>query len=460
MFCILIPNMLAIEPDEIIANSKLYKQFLSLPKPLQEDTLKTLSRIPKLDVKYINLDDSGQIYYQEPTIAEHEHPHLIQDLHVQYVERSQPVKNLRHIPEVPQEINEYPIPLSSLPKWHSRPNSKNILYLDFDGEIISGRAWNSGANINCLPYDTNGNSADLSADEIFAIRDIYERVVEDFIIWDIDVTTERPHVFNQTTAHLMITIGDTNTPAGTTAGGIAYLNVFGDTYYNFYSPAFVYYNRLNQNPKYIAEAASHEVGHNLGLSHDGTSTIAYYTGHGSGPTSWAPIMGVGYYRAVTQWSKGEYANANNLEDDITIITEKLGRAENFPGVWKSGNRTDCNLSQIGYGIVRYTYEYSVWLVNITVLSNVEVKVKTYQSVWSQNMIYKGNNLDVSMMVIKDLTAIAMLQPQQTADVTYNSELTPGNYMFAVGASGDASVPYTNYGSLGQYTIELCVKHSC
>ncbi len=73
--------------------------------------------------------------------------------------------------------------------------------------------------------------------------------------------------------------------------------------------------------KNIAEAASHEIGHNLGLNHDGqtTSTAGYYTGHGSGATGWAPIMGVGYSKEVTQWSKGDYANANNQQDDMSVL---------------------------------------------------------------------------------------------------------------------------------------------
>ena len=34
---------------------------------------------------------------------------------------------------------------------------------------------------------------------------------------------------------------------------------------------------------------------------------------------WAPIMGVGYQKPVVQWSKGEYTNANNTQNDLTII---------------------------------------------------------------------------------------------------------------------------------------------
>jgi hypothetical protein len=40
---------------------------------------------------------------------------------------------------------------------------------------------------------------------------------------------------------------------------------------------------------------------------------------------WAPIMGVGYYVPVTQWSRGEYPNANNFEDDVAKITTFIPR---------------------------------------------------------------------------------------------------------------------------------------
>src|SRR4051794_41600183 len=53
------------------------------------------------------------------------------------------------------------------------------------------------------------------------------------------------------------------------------------------------------------------------------STLFPYTtlfrSHGSGDTSWGPIMGTGYNRNVTQWSKGDYYMANNTQDDHVII---------------------------------------------------------------------------------------------------------------------------------------------
>ena len=51
------------------------------------------------------------------------------------------------------------------------------------------------------------------------------------------------------------------------------------------------------------------------MAYDGTSSVGYYTGH----HNWAPIMGVGYYKPLVQWSRGEYSDANNGQDDIAVM---------------------------------------------------------------------------------------------------------------------------------------------
>ncbi len=114
-------------------------------------------------------------------------------------------------------------------------------------------------------------------------------------------------------------------------GGVAYLDVFttvngngggaaGDGY-GYMQPAWVFPQKLGNSAKNIAEAVSHEVGHNLGLDHDGNASgQGYDRGHGA----WAPIMGVGYDRPIAQWSKGDYAGANNQQDDVAIIRAATG----------------------------------------------------------------------------------------------------------------------------------------
>ena len=46
----------------------------------------------------------------------------------------------------------------------------------------------------------------------------------------------------------------------------------------FLRPALVYYDNLLSQSDYVAEAISHELGHNFGLSHDGSLFAEYYSG--------------------------------------------------------------------------------------------------------------------------------------------------------------------------------------
>ena len=97
------------------------------------------------------------------------------------------------------------------------------------------------------------------------------------------------------------------------------MNVFGAS---SDQPAFVFAGNLGGSTGYVAEAASHEAGHTFGLFHDGTASSSYSTGHGD----WAPIMGVGYGKAITQWSRGEYPSATNHQDDLAAIAALGGLA--------------------------------------------------------------------------------------------------------------------------------------
>ena len=218
-------------------------------------------------------------------------------------------------------VLEGPLPYDQTFLLHSRPSATRKIYLDFDGQITSGTAWNGGQTIVSAPYDSDGNTSSFSNAELDAIQYIWQRVAEDYAPFDVDVTTEDPGTdgLRRTSSSdayygMRVVISPTNW-YNPNAGGVAYVGVFNYiSSTDVYGTCWVFTAQLgNGNEKYVAEAASHEVGHTLGLSHDGvTGGSAYYSGQGN----WAPIMGVGYYKAVTQWSKGEYAYANNLQDDL------------------------------------------------------------------------------------------------------------------------------------------------
>ena len=218
-------------------------------------------------------------------------------------------------------------PLDQTFVLHSKPGAQRTIYLNFKGATLSGTAWNGSAgSLNALPFDIDGVPYTFSTTELQRIQYIWQRVAEDYAPFDVDVTTEAPPMDRITRSGstdsvfgTMVLITSRNGVYSCSCGGVAYLGVFDDTS-DYYKPALVFYDALGSgNEKYVAEAISHEAGHNMGLGHDGTSTAGYYTGQGSGATGWAPIMGVGYYQALAQWSKGEYAGANNTQDDYAVM---------------------------------------------------------------------------------------------------------------------------------------------
>jgi hypothetical protein len=208
---------------------------------------------------------------------------------------------------------------------HSKPGSNRVLYLDFTGHVLTGTAWNASKGIdpvNITAYDTDGNPGSFSAAEQAVVTETWQRVAEDYAPFDIDVTTQDPGTaaINRSSSTdnqygTRVLVDPTSWyQSGCGCGGVAYVGVIDSANNGYHQPAFVFTRGVGNGAKNIAEAASHEAGHNLGLGHDGTSSVGYYQGHGA----WAPIMGVGYYRAISQWSKGEYSAANNTQDDFAV----------------------------------------------------------------------------------------------------------------------------------------------
>ena len=238
-------------------------------------------------------------------------------------------------------------PLANTFLLHSKPGSKRVIFLDFDGYTMQNTAWNSGSVPNplvCPPFDTDGNPGVFSDAERTTIQKAWQRVAEDYAPFDVDVTTEDPGdaaiTRNSSTDEYYgtrVLISPISSYFGN-YGGIAYVGVF-DSTGDVYKPALVFPEKLGNNEKYIAEAAAHECGHNLGLSHDGDGKLAATTpDRGPARPGGRPIMGVGYYQNLTQWSKGEYNGANNTEDDLAVIGQNgcLQRTDDYPDSQRLG----------------------------------------------------------------------------------------------------------------------------
>ena len=245
------------------------------------------------------------------------------------------------------------------------------------------------------------------------------------------------------------------------AGGVAYLNSFS---WNTDTPCFVFPDSLGNNGKGIAECISHEVGHTLDLSHDGDASQEYYGGHGSGATGWAPIEGVGYYKNLTQWSKGEYSGANQLQDDLAIISSATNgfgyRNDDFGStVATASNLNFSNATTISTtGIIEKNTDLDYFRFNLTVGGAATINI---------NPAVNGPNLDIEAKLFDASGSLLLTSnPITTLDASFNTTLTAGTYYISidgVGMGDPFSNPltsgYTDYGSLGFYSITGTVPNA-
>ncbi len=327
---------------------------------------------------------------------------------------------------------------AAIPVLNSRPGAVAVIYLDFDGEVVSGTSSSVGAAINAP-------AARLNASQI---TEVHERVSRDFEIFNVNVTTDRTvhdaAPLDRRT-HCIVTSNDQAAPG---AGGVAYL----DSFTHNFSSQKICWAFLDTNAKDAAEVISHEVGHTLDLDHDGRRASGglprdeYYEGQGSGATGWAPIMGVGYYRQLTQWSKGEYARANNTQDDLAIMGEPA-KIPLLPDDHGSSRGTASNVSGDrvqGYSETRADSDFF----------RVELPAGAH-SIFLQPAGYGNNDLELQVQDAAG-AVITTANPAEELAATATFSLASPQAVFlrvdSIGKGDPLTTGYTDYASLGLYYL--------
>jgi len=345
-----------------------------------------------------------------------------------------------------------PYPLADTFLLHSNPGASKVIYLDFDGHITTGTPWNASTGVDPIvtpAYDRDGNPNVFSDAELREIQLAFDMVAEDFRPFDVNVTTQDPGIEALRNSGggdnrwgIRAVIGPD--VAGMGAGGWAYVGSFD---WNSDVPAFVF----NAGPKAMPETVSHEVGHTLGLRHDGSPTQEYYPGHGAGPTGWAPIMGVGFSRELVQWSRGEYPGANNQEDDLAIITTRNGfgyRADDHGNSMITASPLDVSdtFSVSAEGIIERTADVDYFVFE-TGYGPVSLSIDPF---------YRSPNLDILANLYNSAgTLVASSNPQNALNARFNLNLVAGTYYLSVEGTGKPVTTdpgYSNYGSLGYFSI--------
>jgi len=140
------------------------------------------------------------------------------------------------------------------PKLNSLSGADAVIFLDFDGHFVEGTLWNNGQSFSCVA--ANLNEAQITK--------IFRSVAEDFRPFNINITTDSTSFLN---APINRRIRIIVTPTSSWRNGVNGISYIGSFVWGDDTPGFVFSDKLNNNPKYIAECCAHESGHTLGLAH-------------------------------------------------------------------------------------------------------------------------------------------------------------------------------------------------
>lgn len=264
-----------------------------------------------------------------------------------------------------------------VPELESLPGAAAILYLDFDGEIIqSDPYWHNTSAKNATTGITAVNAANpinaaASGFTAEQIRQAYEVVKEDFLPFNVNVTTKRwlydarDSWSNPMRLRGIVTPTDNwyITWIGRADDGAAPGEAFrkqGTGPFSKSVPFFVFLNdwagsTMKTAALEIGSQLSHEAGHAFGLSHDSwrypdnllytgsapnaslgeTRFREYFHGDGKGPggiingtatrfSTWTPIMGTAAGGLLSQWCPGGVLKGTSNNDCVSGVRSYWG----------------------------------------------------------------------------------------------------------------------------------------
>lgn len=355
-------------------------------------------------------------------------------------------------------------PLSDTFALNSRPGSSRTIHLDFDGATVAGTYWNTSwggglPSTAVAPFSLDSDRATFNDSERRLVQEVWARVAEDFAPFDVNVTTAVPapgaltrSSSSDTTYGTQVlfapgrTVADTLCDGG--CAGVAWVDVFSDVVgSSMPGPAWVFTDVAGTSGFRLTEVASHEAGHTLSLEHDGTSSSSYF----SGTSPWGPIMGSSRY-ALSQWSNGDYAGANEQQDDLAAIA--AAGAPTLTDDHADSTTSATQLASTAHGTIGNRDDQDVFRIDHASCAPT-ITVDTTEV---------GTNLDARLRVLDATGAqVAAANPTLTqpsygqvsgAGATLTLPQRPAGTLYAevdgVGQGGT----YSDYGSLGRYSVRV------
>lgn len=468
----------AILPGPLAGRDVLEDRARLVPEVARRNDLPTATAAQLLADPTVTVSAEGHLYVVEPA--------------------SQPSRRQEAVAEAASEPGTTSGPLGAVPvlgaetleadtfRLHSRPGATRTIFLDFDGADVSGTMWANQGVTGAQPGFNQADSdpATFSTAELTFVRQVWRQVAETYAPFDVDVTTQDPGRdawfrtdSADTTYGSRVVLTSSTVPQQKLCGGcagIAGLRTFGKLDARaYYQPAWVFVTGFARTaPTVVAQTVSHEVGHNVGLGHDGQdnhngdATDDEYT---FGSNRWGPVMGGATQRAISQWSRGEYGDATNQQDDLAVIAQN-----NLPLVQDDhGDAVSTATSLAGSslhdaeGVISTSDDVDVFRLDVACTLALDARVSG---------IGPQSTLDLRLDLLSEAGApLVSASPTTThdtrtwdqatrawravgMDAALTRSLSPGTYFLRVDGTGSGSATgadmlgWSDYGSLGRYRL--------
>ena len=346
------------------------------------------------------------------------------------------------------------VPALVVPTLNSLSGAPVTVYLDFDGHVEQDASWTRLNNNNAIDtpaYDIDNDRLNFSAEELRRIEEIWYRVSEDFVPFEVNVSTVEPAAINDFES-IRVVIGGNGAWFGGGAVGVALL----DSFSNSASNTVFVFPELDQNTKHISNTTSHESGHAFGLQHqssydaNGNKTAEYR----QGSATLGAIMGFSDQSLRDVWDIGPNSlGATVIQDDMAAMTRPANRSfrfrtDDFGSSISTASTLPGTNGTVSFGGVLERNDDSDYFVFDADSGPFSFTVATLDlnRVYPGRNMNPGTNLD-SIFRLYDSSGNLVQQSDSATsfDGSFNGSLNRGKYFLEVTSIDEP-------GAVGQYTI--------